>query len=64
VWRFTKGINRQMPLSPGRYGRQTEINRINACIEHEAYCALLIFMDQTGEVFVTVHGFRRIALST
>ena len=36
VWRFTKGINRQMPLSPGRHGRQMEINRIGTGIEHEA----------------------------
>jgi hypothetical protein len=32
VWRITKGINRQMPLSTGQYGRQTEINRIGAGI--------------------------------
>jgi hypothetical protein len=28
VGRFAKSINRQMPLSTGQYGRQTEINRI------------------------------------
>jgi hypothetical protein len=35
-WRFIKGVNRQMPLSPARRGRQTEINGIGAGIEQEA----------------------------
>src|ERR1035438_5137284 len=40
-----------MPPGPRRYGGQTEIDRIGAGIEHQAKCALLIFLDETGKLF-------------
>src|SRR4030065_2315904 len=40
-----------MPPNPRQYGGQTKIDRIGAGIEHQAKCALLIFMDQTGKLF-------------
>ena len=45
LWRIARGVNGQMPPSPGRYGGQTEIDRIATGIEHQAKCALLIFVD-------------------
>ena len=57
LWRFARGVNGHVPPSPRHYGGQTEVDRIDAGIEHQAKCALLIFMDQTGkQFFVTVHG--------
>ena len=35
LWRFARGVNRQIPPSPRRYGGQTEIDRIGAGIEHQ-----------------------------
>jgi hypothetical protein len=50
LWRFARGVNGQMPPSPRQYGGQTEIDRIDAGIEHQAKRPLLIFMDQTGKL--------------
>ena len=51
LWRFVRGVNSQMPPSLRQYGGQPEIDRIGASIEHQAKCALLIFMDQTAKLF-------------
>ena len=50
LWRFARGVNGQVPPNPRQYGGQTEIDRIGAGIEHQAKCALLIFMDQAGKL--------------
>ena len=49
--RFARSVSGQMPPSPRRYGGQTETDRISTGIEHQAKCALLIFMDQTCKLF-------------
>ena len=49
--RFAGGVNSLMPPSPRRNGGQTEIDRIAAGIKHQAQCALVIFVDQTGKLF-------------
>ena len=51
LWRFARGVDGKIPLSPRHSGRKTEIDRIGAGVEHQAECVLLIFMDHTSKPF-------------
>ena len=51
----SRGVSQEVSAArchraPGGAG-QTEIDRISTGIEHQAKCALLIFMDQTCKLF-------------
>ena len=43
-------VHDEMPASPRRCGRQTEIDCIATGIEHQAKRMLLAFLDQTGKL--------------
>ena len=52
LWRYARGVDSQMPPDLRRYGRQVEVYRSVAGIEHQEKCMLLILMDQTGKLFL------------
>ena len=62
--RFVGSVHRQMPASPRRCGRQTEIDCIATGIEHQAKRMLLVFLDQTGKLlFLRVKPIGQIAVA-
>ena len=56
LWCLARGVNGQLPSSSMQYGGQTEINRIGAGIEHQVQSVALIFLDQTGKLFLLRAG--------